>query len=132
MMKDIVLVVLGFMCMAAGPVGAWEDDVDAYVASLNRPDVQQALGLKAVRRPEGIVNRLDVTFADNVTPSARSRSLRTIGHEFLHALFQWRQIPMASVVERNAAGAIVDRVSVTLEGGVPTNPQTLVGSRNPC
>ena len=111
---------------------AWDVEPEELLASLNRSETRQALGVRDVRRPDGVANRLDVIFEDGVSPDARSRVLQQIGRDFLLALFQWQGIPTVTVVERNAAGTIVDRVVVNLVGASPGAPGPVSQTRDPC
>jgi len=112
--------VLAALAWAPGPASAWLDEADRYVASLNEPERRSALGLAEVRRPARIANRLELVFEADVGPAQRRRALRAIAQEFLDVLFRWERIAFASVVERDASGAIVDRITVRVTGGSGT------------
>ena len=111
MRKGLVLAV-GTLCLVAAPGEVWARWGDRYVRSLNEAETRAELGLKEVRRPERVTNRLDVVFEEGTGPLARSRILRRIAREFIRELFFSRRIPVVSVVERTASGEIQDWVNI--------------------
>ena len=114
------VVAAGFLCsmlsVLSSSAFAWDVEPEEFLASLQRHEIRKTMGIKEVRRPEDVANRLDVIFENGVSPDARSHVLQQIGRDFLRALFQWQGIPTVTVVERNAAGTIVDRVVVNVVG----------------
>jgi len=130
-MKALILALV-FCWVMIPPANGWDDEVDRFVASLNSPEVQQALGLKQVRRPERIENRLDVIFGDHLSPSARSQVLNQIAQEFHSILFRRQSIPVAIVVERNAAGRVISSLVVNVSGRPIVGPETVPQPRDPC
>ena len=103
---------------AVNASAAWTsyDNVEDLLKCLNSPQGLQELGLKEVRRPADVSNRLDVVFQDGVSSDQRHYALHKIGQQFLMILFEFPGIPTVSVVERNASGVIVNRATVTLAG----------------
>jgi hypothetical protein len=89
-------------------------EVERYVAALSSAESKLALGLKELRRPAGIVNRLDVVFESHVSPERRATTLQEIGREFLRVLFEREMIPTVTVVERDGAGHTVNRAVVRI------------------
>jgi hypothetical protein len=88
------------------------DDVERYIEALSSAESKRALGLKDVRRPGEIVNRLDVIFEEAVTSARRRATLQEIGQEFLRVLFERERIPTVTIVERDATGKIINRAVV--------------------
>ena len=103
--------------LAAAPVQAWFDGLDAYVASLNSPQARQSMGVASVRRHPRFVNRLEVTFAPETSQAVRARVLRQLAHQFMKRLFLERRVTSARVLERDASGAVLHSVVVTISGG---------------
>jgi len=130
-MKRVVLA-LGMFWLTTPQAPGWVDAVDHYVASLKSPEIQQALGLKAVRRPERIANRLEVTFERHVSPIARSQTLQRIGQEFLQVLFRHHVIPMVIVVERNTSGRVIGSITVSISGRSVVGPESVPRDNDPC
>ena len=104
----VVLVLGGFIPR----VEAFMSDVERYVDALSSPQSRQMLGLQDVRRPEGIVNRLDVVFDEKIPPEARANTLQEIGREFLRVIFERELISTVTIVERDKAGRILNRAVV--------------------
>ena len=109
----------------AASAEAWSGEVEKFVASLNTPHTQQEMGLKEVRRPEDVANRLDVVFQDGVPAERRSEVLQHIGQKFLMHLFETPGITTVTVVERDARGFALNRAVVSLGGlGSVPDPRT--------
>ena len=102
--------------LTAPSVAAWFDDIDNYVKSLNTSEARHAWGIEAARRPDGIANRLDITFEDATPLAARTRAMQEIGRKFLRQLFLARRIPVAVIVERAQDGSIANLVTVNVAG----------------
>lgn len=100
--------VLGWLGLLA-PVGAFEDKLTQYVASLNQPKTRSEFGVARVRLPERAANTLEVQFDRDVSPLQRAEFLHKIGGEFLVKVFQEHGITTATVLEVDASGHVVDR-----------------------
>ena len=122
-MKACVLtwILIGWAAAASARSGG----VESYLAALNGPETRQAMRLKEVRRSERIANRLEVVFESGLSPTARSGMLRNIGSQFLRELFRWERIPVAVVVERNAAGRVIGSPTVQLSGAPLVGPDSV-------
>ena len=112
-----------------GLAAAMDGSSDDYVASLNADEVKQELGLKEVRKPEDVANRLEVVFQDGIDPDQRAKVLQKIGNDFLMRLFENPGITTVTIVERDGSGAILNQAVVNLTGP-PTTP-TMGSSADP-
>ena len=103
----------------------WSDEVKKFVASLNTLQAQQGMGLKEVRRPEDVTNRLDVVFQDGVPTERHSEVIQQIGQKFLMHLFDTPGITTVTVVERDTRDFVLNRAVVSLGGlGSVPDPRT--------
>ncbi len=110
----ISIAALGFLGGVAQPLRAeaLSVEVERYVAALSSAESRRDLGLQDVRRPTGVVNRLEIVFEEHVPPERRAATLQEIGREFLRVLFEREQISTVTIVERDGAGRIVNRAVV--------------------
>ena len=89
-------------------------EVERFVTALSSAERRQELGLKSVRRPSGIVNRLDVVFEDHVHADERTATLQQIGREFLRVIFEREGISTVTMLERDDMGRIVNQTVVRM------------------
>ena len=89
-------------------------EVERFVTTLSSTERRQELGLKSVRRPSGIVNRLDVVFEDGVHADERTATLQQIGREFLRVIFEREGISTVTMLERDDMGRIVNQAVVRM------------------
>jgi len=104
---------------------SWDDPVVDFVASLNTPEARQTWGLERTERPGNVVNRLELVFQSDVPPARRTEVLQKLGHQFVMALFEWRRLLTATVVERDELGREVSRSVVTIQGRSVITPGTV-------
>ena len=119
-------------CLLSVPImaGAWQDEVDTFVASLKTPAMQRSLGLKDVRRPDGIVNRLDVVFEESISPEARGEALQELSRTLFRIVFEKDRLPSATVIERDAQGRFLNQaVTSFAASSVSELPRCQLASR---
>ena len=124
-MNRLVIIVSVSMGMA-GPAFGWLGDaVEEFIALLNTSAVQQAMGLQEARRPEGVVNRLDLVFQGDIPVEQRTQVLQKIGRQFLMVLFDRTQISTVTVLERDASGAVLRQAVIRVIGSSQRSRETL-------
>jgi len=101
------------------------------VTALNSPAMRQELGVQEVRRPEDVVNRLEVVFQEGVSFEQRQRVLKDIGQTFLRLLFEETQISTVTVREQTAHGETLDQVMVSLGSPLQSPASTPMSSSVP-
>ncbi len=122
----------GLVVLASPAFGSGDYfDVEEFVTALNSPAMRQELGVQEVRRPEDVVNRLEVVFQEGVSFEQRQRVLKDIGQTFLRLLFEETQISTVTVREQTAHGETLDQVMVSLGSPLQSPASTPMSSSVP-
>jgi hypothetical protein len=119
----LVAVALGFTLVAAGAaIAASYDSVEDLLEFLNSPAGKQETRLREASRDEEFTNRLNVVFEDAASPDQRIQVMRDIGGHFLAILFRSPGISTVTIVEKDAAGTILNRSVTNLIGAPGAQP----------